>query len=95
MDYAGLVGELVGFGGRAAEKSVRSAVSGLIRGIAMASLQNDVIAEIVAALAGTLAKKLVESVTYNAFRHYIVDDVSVDAGTKRSVLGLLAEIHGL
>ena len=67
-DYADLVGRLVAFGGTAAEKSVRSLAGGLIRGVAVASLQNDVIAEIVASLAGTLAKKLVESVTYQALR---------------------------
>src|SRR5262249_50738630 len=94
-DFADLVGGLVAFGGTAAEKSVRSLAGGLIRGVAIASLQNDVIAEVVASLAASLAKKLVESVTYRALRSFILDESSADPDTKRTVLEMLAQIHGL
>jgi hypothetical protein len=93
-DYSDLLGTLVTFGGTSAEKSVRSLVGGLIRGIAIASLQNEVMAEVVAALAGTLAKKLVESLTYQAYQQFI-DAPGTDPDAKRAVLNALAQFHGL
>jgi hypothetical protein len=93
-DYSDLLGRLVAFGGTTAEKSVRSLVGALIRGIAIASLQNEVIAEVVASLAGTLAKKLVESLTYQAYQQFI-DAPGTDPDAKRVVLNALAQFHGL
>jgi len=93
-DYSDLLGRLVAFGGSTAEKSVRSLVGALIRGIAIAALQNEVIAEVVSSLAGTLAKKLVESLTYQAYQQFI-DAPGTDPDAKRAVLNALAQFHGL
>jgi len=93
-DYSDLLGSLVAFGATTAEKSVRSLVGGLIRGVAIASLQNEVMAELIASLTGTLAKKLVESLTYQALRQFI-DDPGTDPDAKRAVLNALARFHGV
>jgi hypothetical protein len=92
-DYSDLLGRLVAFGGETAEKSVKSLVGGLIRGIAIAALQNELIAEFVASLAGTLAKKLVESITYQAYQQFI-DSSDIDPDAKRAVLNALGRFHG-
>jgi hypothetical protein len=91
-DYSELVGRLVSFGGTTTEKSVRSLVGTLIRGVAIASLQNEAMAELVASIAATLAKKLVESVTYNSLYQFI-NDPGTDPDTKRSVLNALVRWH--
>lgn len=88
-DYAELVGKLTSAGGTTAEKSVRSIVGALIRGVSIAALQNEVIAEVVGSLAGTLAKKVMERVVYWALIAYIADDS--DPRAKRQLLELLAE----
>src|SRR5262249_15265673 len=93
-DYSDLLGRLVAFGATTAEKSVRSLVGGLIRGVAMAALQNEVLAEQVATLAATLAKKLVESLTYHSLQQFI-EDPGTDPDAKRAVLNALAQFHGL
>jgi hypothetical protein len=93
-DYADLVGKLVAFAGTSAEKSVRSLVGGLVRGVAIASLQNEVLAEVIDGLAGTLAKKLVEAVVCRGLMSFI-DDTSgtPTADQKRLVLDALALWH--
>jgi hypothetical protein len=96
FDYADLLGKLVTFGGTTAEKSVRSIVGGLIRGVAIAALENEVIAEVVAALAGGLAKKFVEYVTFKGISTYIEDDTNgIDAQTKQNSLHILGTFLGL
>jgi hypothetical protein len=94
-DYANLVGSLVAFGGTSAEKGVRSIIGGLIRGVAIASLQNEVIAEVVASLASSLSRKFVESATYLGLRSFIVDDTTIAPDDKRKALQLPATLHGL
>jgi hypothetical protein len=93
-DYSDLLGKLVAFGGTTAEKSVRSLVGGLIRGVAIASLQNEVVAEVVASFAGTLAKKLVEWISYESWYKLIHDDTA-DPDAKRWLLDEMARFHGL
>jgi len=95
FDYADLVGRLVSFGGTTAEKSVRSIVGGLIRGVAIASLQNEVIAEVVASLAGGLSRKYVEYATCTGITGYIEGANGVDAKTKQDSLTILAKYLGL
>ncbi len=95
FDYADLVGRLVSFGGTTAEKSVRSTVGGLVRGVAIASLQNEVIAEVVASLAGGLSRKFVESATFTGITNYIQGRNGVDATVKQESLKMLAKSLGL
>ncbi len=94
VDYADLAGKLIAFGATSAEKSVRSLVGGLIRGVSIASLQNEVLAEVVASLAGGLSRKLVESVTYNTFQNYLAK-ASITPEVKWTSLKILATLLGL
>jgi hypothetical protein len=94
VDYADLVGKLIAFGASSAEKGVRSLVGGLVRGVAIAALQNEVLAEVVASFAGGLARKLVESVTYTALDAYL-KDTTVAQDVKWNSLKILATLLGL
>jgi hypothetical protein len=94
VDYADLAGKLIAFGASSAEKSVRSLVGGLIRGVSIAAIQNEVLAEIVASFAGGLARKLVESVTYSALNEYL-NDTTVAVDVKWNSLKILATLLGL
>ncbi len=47
-DHADLVGRVVSFAGRSSEKGVRANVGGFVRGIGLAALDNEVIAEVLA-----------------------------------------------
>jgi hypothetical protein len=89
VDYSDLIGKLVASAGSQADKCIRSILGGVIRGISIASLQNEVIAEVVSAMAGTLAKKVVENVTYLALTGFIGGTSSPDS--KRAVLDLLSQ----
>ncbi len=95
FDYSDLVGRIVAFGGTSAEKSVRSIVGGLIRGVAIAALENEVIAEVVASIAAGLSRKYVEYATYTGIMSYIEGATGVDAKTKQESLTILARYLGL
>lgn len=91
IDYADLVGKLVSFGATTAAKGVRSLMGGMVRGVAVLSLDNEVLAEVVSAAASTLAKKVAEKVVYEWLTAYIGGSGDPDA--KRAVLKRWADIH--
>ena len=91
-DHSDLLGKLIAFGATAAEKSVRSLMGGIIRGISILSLDNEVIAEVVSAAASTLTKKVVENVIHKWLTGFIEDE-TIDPGEKRDVLARFAAIH--
>lgn len=74
---------------------MRSIVGGLIRGVAIAALENEVIAEVVASIAAGLSRKYVEYATYTGIMSYIEGATGVDAKTKQESLTILARYLGL
>ncbi len=70
-DYAPLVGAVVATLATGSAAKIRSLVGSAIRGGAIASLQNESVAEIAAATAACVAKKIEEAVTFELLRHFI------------------------
>jgi hypothetical protein len=95
IDYADLFGKLISSGATSAEKTVRSLVGGIIRGISIASLQNEVAAEVVSSMAGTLAKKSVEQIMFKALDDFISKNNPATPDAKRAILNALAKLNGL
>jgi hypothetical protein len=93
IDYADLVGKWVSFSAKTVEKNIRSLVGGAMRGVWLASINNEVLAEVVSAAASTLAKKVAENVAYEWLTDFIVDQPG-DPDAKRAFLKKLSDIHG-
>ena len=81
-----------------AEKQTKTAVGGVVRGISWASLDNEVVAEILATVGGGIAKKITEYVTYKVLVKVITDptiDLEITIGgtkyKKKQFLDWLAE----
>lgn len=93
-DYADLLGKIVAYSARNAEKQTRASVGALIRGLSIASLNNEVLSEMIASSAGTLAKKTAEAVTYR-FMHRLITDPTVlpNAAQKKVLLDFLEGMH--
>jgi hypothetical protein len=80
-DYADLLGKLVAYASRQAEKQTRTSIGGLIRGLSQASLDNEVIAEIIASIAGCFSKKVTEQVVYSLLKE-IIENPSIQIHVK-------------
>lgn len=92
VDYAPLIGKIIETFSTAAEKTVKSALGGAIRGISFASLDNEVLAEIISAAGSTLAKKIAEKTIYETFVRFLAS-TQATADEKREILGRWEKIH--
>jgi hypothetical protein len=95
-DFADLLGQMIAQGAATADKSVRSLVGELVRGVSIASLQNEVLAELVASLAAGLARKFMESAIYGTVAGFLADPHNgVSAADKQAHVMVLAKAIGL
>ena len=96
MDYSDLIGKMVAYAGTTAEKSIRSVLGGVIRGVAIASLQNEVLAEVVSAIAGTLAKKVAEQFMYTWLNQFISSsNTTATDAEKAAAMDLFSQVMGI
>ena len=91
VDYADLLGKVIAFGATTAQKSVQSLCGALVRGISIISLDNEVLAEVISSVAGTLAKKVVEKVLFDWLNNYLTGPG--DVKEKQAFLAILSEVH--
>lgn len=91
-DYANLVGKLVALAAQSAEANTRAVIGGVVRGISLFALDNEVVAEVIASSAATAAKKAAEAFTYRFVTRFI-NDTSVDVNQRRAVLERWRSIH--
>ena len=87
---------MVAYAGATAEKSIRSILGGVIRGVAIASLQNEVLAEVVSAIAGTLAKKIAEHFMYTWLNQFISSsNTTATDPQKAAAMNHFSEVMGI
>jgi hypothetical protein len=91
-DYADLVGRLVKLAGESAEKNVRALVGGVVRGISLFALDNEVVAEVIATAASVASKKAAEAFTYQFLLRFIADQ-SIPLSQRKELLSRWSEIH--
>ncbi len=93
-DYSDVVAGVVGYAARRAETTVRATVGGLVRGGGIAAINNEVVAESVAASAASLAKKASERLTYGILTGFITDPaVGGTEPVKAALLDQLRQLH--
>jgi hypothetical protein len=91
-DYSDLIGWVVGYAARQADASTRAAVGGLIRGGGLAGINNEVVAEAIAAVLGGLAKKVAEKIAYETLTRFIADN-GINMTVKLGILAVLNYLH--
>jgi hypothetical protein len=94
FDESPLVSKIIASASSAAQKQIASAAGGLVRGGGVAAVNNEVIAEVLSSLLGTLAKKFVEKACYVILSNVLngLDDSLLDV---QEVLRALGEIYGV
>ncbi len=102
-DHADVVGSVVAQAAAGAEKSARSAIGGLGRGGGPTAVNNEVVAEVLAAAVGGVAKKVTEAFVHRLLARIVTepavlaDGVALPGGrrwTKAELLARLRRIHG-
>jgi hypothetical protein len=85
-DFTDLVGTVVACAANNSQKGVKSIVGGVVRGLSFAGLNNEVLAEVVGALLGGVAKKVAEAFAYKFLYELITNKKTGVADSDRKVI---------
>jgi hypothetical protein len=90
--YTNLVGKIIASASSAAQKQVAAASGGLVRGAGVVAVNNEVLAEVVSSLLGSLAKKFVEKASFELLKTFIANYGDTPEGA--AILKALEYIYG-
>ena len=91
-DYSDLVGKLVKLAGESAERNVSALMGGVVRGISLFALDNEVVAEVISSAAAVASKKAAEAFTYSFLTRFIAN-VNIPLSQRQDTLERWAAIH--